>query len=496
MLFYLNTMVMGYIVRVVFTHTLSESYVGVNGLFQDIIRVLSLTELGLGSAISYALYKPIEEKDIEKQKSLMRLYRNLYRGVAAAVLGIGLLLIPFFPFLMKEMPDVEHLYLIYLLYLLNSAASYLLIYKRTLLDAHQRYYIGTRYFIVGYFIQYILQIIILVVWQNFILYLWLNLATTLLCNILVALRANRMYPFLKDTEVAPLDPKERKSIFKNIGAMMLHRVDTVVINNTDNLVISAFIGVVQVGIYSNYYLVIASVQQLFRNFFNAMASSVGNFVVAENGSRRRDLFRRFFFIGQWISGFCTICLYELLTPFCAVSFGETYVFSDSVLLVLCVSSYLTMMRFPATMFRDAMGLFWYDRYKAIVEAVLNIVLSIIFVQFWGISGVFMGTILSLLLTSFWVEPLVLYKRGLHGPLSPYFLHYAIYTAGTFVAWGLTDFCCNFYSENTVSHLLIRMVFCVVVPNSAYMLFYGWTKELRWVIGVLQRFVKGRLHGKN
>lgn len=126
----ITAILMGFFTRVVFTHTLSEGYVGINGLFTDILNILSLSELGVGTAITYALYGPIAQKDTKKQQILMRMFRTFYRITAAVVLVAGLCLIPFLNVLMKNRPDVDHLLLIYLLYLLNSVISYLLIYKR------------------------------------------------------------------------------------------------------------------------------------------------------------------------------------------------------------------------------------------------------------------------------------------------------------------------------------------------------------------------------
>ena len=140
-----SAILMGFFTRVVFTRMLSEGYVGINGLFTDILNILSLSELGVGTAITYALYAPIAKGDIKKQQILMRMFRTFYRMTALFVMAAGLCLIPFLDILMKDRPDVDHLVLIYCLYLLNSVVSYLLIYKKTLIDAHQMNYITSGY---------------------------------------------------------------------------------------------------------------------------------------------------------------------------------------------------------------------------------------------------------------------------------------------------------------------------------------------------------------
>lgn len=162
-----TAILMGFFTRVIFTRMLSEGYVGINGLFNDILNILSLSELGVGTAITYALYGPIAKKDIKKQQILMRMFRTFYRATAGVVLLVGLALLPFLDVLMKERPDVDHLTLIYLLYLFKSVASYLLIYKKTLVDAHQMNYITVLYHNGFLVLQDVCQIVILLLTGNF-----------------------------------------------------------------------------------------------------------------------------------------------------------------------------------------------------------------------------------------------------------------------------------------------------------------------------------------
>ena len=253
---------MGFFTRVIFTRTLSEGYVGINGLFTDILNILSLSELGVGTAITYALYAPIAANDIKKQQILMRMFRTFYRITAFFVLSAGLCLIPFLDILMKDRPDVDHLIIIYLLYLLNSFASYLLIYKKTLVDAHQMNYITVIYHNGFLVLQDICQIIILLLTQNFILFLVVAVVCTISGNICMSRKADRLFPYLKETCKEQLPQEESRNILKNVRAMLMHKISNVVVNNTDNLLISSFVGVVTAGIYSNYYLIIGSVRQV------------------------------------------------------------------------------------------------------------------------------------------------------------------------------------------------------------------------------------------
>lgn len=480
---------MGFITRVVFTHTLSEDYVGVNGLFTDILNVLALSELGIGTAITYALYKPISEKDIEKQKSIMLLFKNLYSTIAVIILAAGLVVIFFFDFLFKTQPQVDNLILLYLIYLANSVVSYLFVYKRTLIEAYQLGYIGVLYHTFFLVLQNILQILILCTTHNFLLFAIIMLSCTLTNNIIVSNKANKMYLFLKEKEVKPLEKEEKSSIKKNIKAMLMHKIGNVAVTNTDNLLLSSLVGIVSVAIYSNYFLVIGSIRQVLNQAFQGITASVGNLGVEEGKEKIKSIFDTSFFIGQWMFGFATIALYEVLTPFVELSFGSQYVFSKSVTFVLCLNFYLTGMRQATLVFRDSLGLFWFDRYKSLFEAVINLVVSLILGYHLGVIGIFLGTLISTITTSLWVEPYMLYKHRLKAPVHVYFIKYAGYAVVTFMTWAVTEVVCSYISGSVLVQFILRLVTCLIIPNTIYLLFYLNNKEFRFFIQKLKEVVR-------
>ena len=455
---------MGFVTRVVFTHVLNENYVGINGLFTDILNVLSLTELGVGTAITYALYRPIAQKDIKQQQQLMRMYQNFYRATALCVTVVGLALIPFMDVLMKNRPDVDHLILIYLLYLANSVLSYLLVYKRTLIDAHQMNYIVLVYQTIFLLIQDVCQIIVLLVTRNFILFLSIYIICTVLSNIAISWKADKLFPYLKELCHEKMGREEKKSIYRNIRAMMMHKIGNVIVNNTDNLLISSFVGVVSVGIYSNYYLVIGSVRQVLDQIFQGITASVGNLGATEDSDAIKNVFDIAFFIGQWLYGFTAICLFELLNPFVEIAFGKNYLFTKEIVLILCINFFINGTRKAALTFRDSMGLFWFDRYKAIVEAVLNLVISLVLVSKFGTFGVFAGTFISTMLTSVWVEPYIIYKYRLKRPVSEFFKTYAYYMLVMAGVWTIAECCCRITSGSPLFLLVYRFCICLLLVN--------------------------------
>lgn len=512
----------GYFTRVIFTHTLSEEYVGINGLFTDILNVLALSELGVGTAITYALYKPVAEKDVEKQKSLMRMYRQFYRVVAAIVLGGGLLVIPFMDVLIRNQTRVEYLTIIYLMYLLNSVLSYLLIYKKTLLDAHQLSYIGVMYQTVFLLIQNAAQVGVLLWTRNFFLFAAVMIFCTLANNISISKKAERMYPYLKEKEVQALPKEEKQSIYGNIRAMLMHKIGNVIVGNTDNLLLSSLVGIISVSRYSNYFLIIGSVRQVLNQMFQGITASVGNLGVEEGRDRILKIFESSFFMGQWMFGLSAICLYELADIFVEISFGAQYVFPKDVTLILCLNFYLTGMRQAVLVFRDSMGLFRYDRYKSLAEAAINLVVSIVLGYRMGTLGIFLGTMISTIATSLWVEPYMLYKHRLKMSPKGYFLKYALYACVTFLLWAGEDWLCRYLTgslagvsgaaawqadgmavrggmEALWKICFIRLAVCFGVTNLVYLLLYHRTKEFRLLAkkacGILRQKFGGKAQDK-
>lgn len=291
-----------------------------------------------------------------------------------------------------------------------------------------------------------------------------------------------MYPYLKEKTKEKLPEEERKDIFRNIKAMLMHKLGNVVVNNTDNLLISSFVGVVSVGIYSNYYLLIGSVRQVLDQIFQGITASVGNLGATEDEKRVKSIFETAFFIGNWLYGVAAICLYELLNPFVELTFGKQYLFQMPVVLILCINFYINGTRKAVLTFRDSLGLFWFDRYKALVEAVLNLVISVILVWKAGTFGVFAGTFLSTMLTSVWVEPYVLYRQRLHAKVSSFFVRYVIYAAVTGLTWYGTDRICAFAGGSVIVVFLKRLFICAVVPHLVILLCFCRTKEF----GIVKR----------
>lgn len=488
----LLALVVQFVSRSFFVHYLSAEYLGLSGLFSNILSMLCLAELGIGSAMTYSLYKPLAQKNVEAVKSLMRLYRNTYRIIGAVILVLGIITIPIYPLFISEIPDIPQLDLIYFMFVFNTGVSYFYSYKRSLIVCDQRRYIESIVHYGCYFGYNVLQIVVLITTQNYILFLMCQIIATILENLILAKKADELYPYLKEKTVSSIAPKELAEIKRNVGATMFHKIGGVVVNGTDNILISKFVGLVVTGLYSNYFILVTAVNTIFSQIFTAITASVGNLNASEGKEKVTDIFNKTFFLNFWVYGFCTVCLFTLLQPFILLWLGESFLLDDLTVAIIVLNFYLTGMRRAVLSFRDATGTYYYDRYKPLAESIINLIMSLVLVQFLGIAGVFLGTTISTVSTCLWIEPYVLYKHILKTPLYVYFKKYAIYTIAVVFSTVIVSSLAELLQGNIYFVFAMKCVLCALVPNIIFFVIFHNTAEFKYFISLVKRF--GKLHG--
>lgn len=457
--------------RLVFVRFLSTEYLGINGLFSNILSMLALSELGVGSAIVFALYKPVAEHDIDKIKSIMNLYRRLYTIIGCMVLLSGAVLTPFLQFFIKEMPDIPLLRVYYLLYVLNSGISYFYTYKRSLIICDQEEYISTTTTMAASVATRLVQILVLFLTRNYLLFLLVQIVFTRAENAVIARIADRRYPYLKEKNCKPLAKADTDGIRKNVMAMMVHKIGEVVVNATDNLIVSKILGLASVGLLSNYSLVFETISGLVIKMFSAITASLGNLTVMESREKAETIFYRILFGNFWLISFCTICLYCLIQPFIIVWLGESYLLSQGLVLSLVGCFYLAGMRRTALQFRTAAGLFRQDRYKAILESAVNLAVSIPLTLYIGITGVKLGTCISTLTTSFWIEGFILFKYYFKKSASAYLLRQVFYVLIACLTGGAAAFLCSRIPGQSVLSFCAKAIVCAAFVNGCYVVLF-------------------------
>lgn len=469
--------------RVFFLHYLNQTYLGLNGLFTNVLTMLSLVELGVGPAMAYSLYKPLADHDVERLKSHMAFYKKAYVTIGLAIAALGLAFLPFYTVFMDEVPDIPHLNTIYLLFVANTVVSYFYSYKRSLIICDQKKYIETAVHYGAYFLLNVVQIIFLALTKNYVVFLMLQVLSTWLENFILARKADKLYPFLREKNVRPMDKTDSQVIFRNVAAMSMHKVGAVVVNSTDNILISKLIGLASAGLYSNYYTIIHPLQTITNQIFESIVASVGNLTATVKDGNVEHLMETFydvFFFAFWIFTFCSICLLNLLHPFIEFMWlrNRGWLLDNATLYVLVLNFYLYGMRRPVLTFRDATGAFWNDRFKPIFESIINLAASILLAKPFGIAGIFLGTLVSTVTTSLWVEPMVLYHNVFYAHMRKYFARFFSYTAVGLVICVITTWLCSHVGYSLIS-ILPRALICLTVPNLLLLVVFYRTKEFQY-----------------
>ena len=484
-----------FIARRAFLECLDEKYLGISGLFSNILTVLSLAELGVGSAMTFALYKPLAENDTPLIKSLMGFYKRAYNAIGTAVLVLAVLFIPVYPWFMDEVPDIPHLTAIYLLYAANTGVSYFFTYKRTLIICDQKRYVATVYRYSFYLALNIAQIAVLYVTRNYLLFTAVQLLFTVLENIAVSRAADRMYPYLKEKDALPLPEVLLGDIKKNIKAMLMHKIGGIAVMSTDNILISKLVGIASTGIYSNYYLITSALEKVINQVFTSISAGVGN-LNAENEDKSKLMtsFYRVFFMNFWIMGFSFVCLVCLFNPFiCLWLKTDSLIFGMDTVVLISAVFFLTGMRKTVLTFREAAGAFYYDRYKPIVESIVNIITSVLLARVIGVSGIFLGTVISTLTVCIWVEPYVLFRHVFKASPKKYFRRLLLYTAVTGAVCGATYLVCGLITiSSPLWNFAARTLVSILLPNIIFLAIFGRSEEFKFFWKLIRDIILGKL----
>lgn len=488
--YFLNT-VLGFVCRMVFVQCLSADYLGINGLFTNIITMLSLTELGIGSAIGYALYKPLAKNDEEKIASLMQLYGRAYRIIGIFISVIGLALMPFINVIIREQPNIsESIYLLYILNLFNTVSTYFWGYRTTLLTAAQKNYIVAAISYVISVVQSILQMVFLLLFRNYLDYLLIQTAGNFLYKILVSYFAEKHYPCIKKKDIKPLPKDEQRVIFANVRDLMIYKVSSLLVNSTDNILITFFNGLATTGIASNYTLLVNTLNSLLGQVFNGLTASIGNHNASENTDKQFQMFSFLNMMNFWIFGWAALGIFYCSSDLVQLCFGAEYVLPIQIPFVMALNFFTVGMMNAVWTYKHTLGLFHYGRFMQIFTGVLNIVFSVVLGTYLGVFGILAATVLARACTSLWYDPVAVYIHGFGKSPWSYLVRYVQYLLILFLAAGLCQLSFTLVAGSHLVKTLMKIVLCSVVTNVVFLLIFFKTPEFQ----MLKHFA-GRIFNK-
>ncbi len=486
------SIILSFILRIIFIKTLGDNLLGIDSVYTNVVSMLSLAELGVGAAINYSLYKPLSTDDIEQIKSLMNFYKKIYRVIGGIIFVLGLILTPFANSILGEKADEPINMLYFLLFVASTAVSYFYSYKRTIIIADQYRYITIVYRYIFFSLMTLIQIFVLLFTQNYVLFLWIKIICTFLENLLVSKKADKMYPYLKNTDSRPLDKKTKEEIKKNSYAMSLHKIGGVVVNSTDSILISQFVGLIQAGIYSNYAMIISALNIVINQVFTAVVASVGNLGALGAKKELNRVFNTTFLIGMWVSLYTSGMLIILLNTFIDIWLGQGMKFSKVTVYLIVFNFFLIQVRRPVLTFRDALGLYWYDRYKPLLEATLNLAISLYLGSTYGLNGIFVGTSISMIVTSLWIEPFFLYKKSLGSGLEKYLLKLLLWSILGFFFTYLSDLISSkitTFLEVPVIILIVKFIMGSIILNVLLLIMFIKDNSFKEVVSIAKRFLR-------
>lgn len=491
------TIIIGFLVQKVFLSILGTEYLGLNSLYTNIVSMLAIADLGIGSAIIYNLYEPVAKNKKEKIKSLMRFYRNTYRIISLIIFVIGLIIIPFLGVIVGKttIPHFE-LIILFILFLLDTVSSYLLSYKRSLLYADQKIYITSIVHLGYLIIMNSLLIGCLLLTKNYYLYLIIKIICRILENVVISIIVDKKYPYLKEKEVKQLSKETINDIILKVKGLIFHKIGSFFVLGTDNIIISMFLGVTIVGLYNNYYLVIYALTTLICQGFTSFTASVGNLLTLESKNRIFQVFKRIRFLNYWVASYTAVSILVVMESFISSWYGVEYLLDTSVLIVLVINYYLTVMRYNISIFKEAAGIFHEDRYVPIIESIVNIVASLILMKFFGLAGVFLGTIISNLILHFYSYPKYVYKELFKDNYKNYFKSiFTYFILFIFIASFTIIVCSIIKVDSPLLQMIINIGISLIIPNLFNYIFLHRKEEFNYLKELMNKVLKRQLKGE-
>lgn len=482
--------VLPFCLRTVLIRVLGAEYLGLNGLFSSILQVLNISELGFSNAVVYSMYKPIAEGDNKTIYALLKFYKVIYFIIGSFITVSGLIIMPFIPkFIKGDVPSDINIFILYFLFLLNTVLSYFVFaYRNSLLLANQRTDLISKINTVVHLICYSTQFVFLYLTKNFYIYVILLLLSTIITNLFTYKASVKLYPDIHCE--GKLEKSLQKSILTSVKGLFLNKVCAISRNSLDSIFVSAFLGLSITAVYNNYYYIMSAVVGIIGVISPSILAGIGNSVVLESKEKNFEDMKKINFLYMWISGFCTICLLCLYQPFTEIFFGIDMLFPFKIVLTFCIYFYVLQMGDIRCLYSDANGLWWENRFRAVIETLLNIILNYLLGKYLGVIGIVLGTLISLFFINFlWGSNILFSKFFTNSSILSYYWDNFRYALVTFCAAIVTYFLCSLVHFNLYIVLFLRLFICIIIPNFIYFIVYKNTSifklSINWLIGVIR-----------
>lgn len=477
-------LVLPFIVRTVLIYRFGAEYLGLNSVFSSVLQVLSLAELGFGAALTYSMYEPIAKNDHKLICAYLNTYRKVYFMVGCIILVGGLIAMPFLPHLVHDavIPGDLNIYLWFSAFLADVVISYwLYAFKMSIPIAFQRDDLLSKVDMGIMTIRSILQLILLMTSTNFYLYLLAFPVTTILRNFWISAMVDKRFPEYKPE--GKISTEQNADLRQRVRGLLVNKICITSRNGIDSVCISAFLGLTIAGIYHSYFYVLNALVAISQILMTAMTPGVGNSLVIEPREKNYADMRRFNFMYMIIAGWASICMLCLYQPFVRVWIGEKLMLSNPAVIALCLYFYMLKMGDMRWVYTEAAGLWWECRHLMVIETAANIILNIVLVKLWGVVGIIVATIISLLFINFFGSTRIVFNHYFkNGKLFEFFADHLRYFVVTLIITVVTYAACRgagtLVSGGKWAQFLIRIPISAILPIPLYYLLYCRTNEFK------------------
>ncbi len=486
----LITIILGFVTRKIFVDNVGVEYLGLNGLLQNILGVMTLLESGFATSVVYNLYKPIANDDRPRIIALLQLYRKVYRYIAFGVFLCTLAIYPFLNYIIKDAENLEYVSVVYFIFVFNSLIQYFTAYKWSIINANQKNYKLTTINIIYQIGLSLSKIAILYYTKNYILYLVIEALFGLGLNVAIVRKANKMFPFIVTKIKYKVEPEIKQNIITNMKALFFHALGGYFMHSTDNIIISSFVGIAVVGLYSNYTLITGMVKTFINNILNSFSESVGNLIASESKEKVYEVFQTIFFINFIVVSVPIIILYNTINPFIDWWLGDEYQLSQFILYIILFNFFIDNMRNCTLTFKVKSGIFVQDRFTPLIQGIINLIISLLLVNYLELAGVLIATGISILSIGFWQWPRLIYKHTFNKPLWNYFKYYIIYSSIGILTIFISSFLCKYISFN---YIIINLISYILISITSicliYYIFFRNTKQYKTLFIYINSLIK-------
>ena len=448
---YFVSFITAFFTRKILLDQLGTEFIGLTSTVGSLLSFLNIAELGIGTAISYVIYKPIANGDKFKINEVISVLGYLYRKIGYAIFAGGVILSFFLPLIFHGTTiPLGVIFFGFYAYLAASLIGYFANYRSALLSADQRNYIVTGYFQITTTSKVILQMVLAIYTGSFYVYFIVELLSGIINASILNWKINEAYPWLKsEIKLGKQVLKKYPEIIKYIKQIFAHRVGCVVQSQLTPFLIYTFVSLPVVALYTNYTLLTQKIESLISATINSTGAAVGNLIAEGNKQNILKVFRELLALRMFIASIVTACIYTFVSPFIGVWLGVEYILGNTTIALIAILSGLSITRGVLDQFIHGSGIFA-DIWAPYAESLIMVAFAVAGGYFFGLPGVLCGPLVSIIAIIYIWKPYYLFSRGFKLSVLKYWKLFVANVLATAISFAVTSYIYNTFVKSNIS----------------------------------------------